>query len=68
MTKQKTDVQPSGEKIAVNQVTRAHITKTYILVFGKGKVIDVLYHGEDQNDHITDLLEQVLDEKTMAPQ
>ena len=68
VTKPKTYVQPSGEKIAVNEVTRAHITKTYILVFGKGKVIDVLYHGEDQNDHITALLVQVLDDKTMAPQ
>ena len=68
VTKPKTYVQPSGEKITVDEVTRAHITKTYILVFGKGVVIDVLYHGEDLNDHITALFVQVLDDKTMAPQ
>jgi hypothetical protein len=56
----KTYKKPSGEEINVKEVSREHTTKTYILVFNEDVVIDVLYHGEDRNKHITALLAQVL--------
>lgn len=62
---QKTYTKPSGEAVTVTEVNRAHTTKTFILVFNNDVVVDVLYHDEDRNSHITALLVQVLKNKSM---
>jgi hypothetical protein len=56
---------PSGEEVKVTELTKAHTTKTYILVFSNDLVVDVLYHDENRNSHITALLVQVLKNKSM---
>ncbi|NIA02610.1 MAG: hypothetical protein GWO88_00110 [Planctomycetia bacterium] len=65
MLVEKEFVTPSGEKQTITQTIKEHITKTYILVFSNGKVVDVLYHDEDRKNHITALLAQVLKNKSM---
>jgi hypothetical protein len=62
---EKTYKKPSGEEVKITEITRAHTTKTYILVFSNDVVVDVLYHDEDRNSHITALLAQVLKDNSM---
>lgn len=50
---------PAGEKISVRGASGQHTTKTYILVFSNNVVVDVLFHDEDRNTHITALLAQL---------
>jgi hypothetical protein len=65
MSVEKEFVKPTGEKVTITEKIREHTTKTYILVFSNGKVVDVLYHDEDRKNHITALLAQVLKNKSM---